>query len=120
MRFVFHEILKLFVGMSLCIATETRSNGGKHVFLCLFFGPFATFDFVMRPIHFLARFVTVPGKSASTACHNIVFSGDILGAIGITAEVGMAHCSIFLYGIFARQISCFLDDAPVFKQLFEA
>jgi hypothetical protein len=44
-----------------------------------------------------------------------------IGARGIAAEVGMAHGVVsFLYASFDRQISCFLNKAVVFKQLFEA
>jgi len=95
MRFMLHELLKVIKGIFVDIIALRVRNDVEEFFFKMSTCDITTLRFVIMPVSLLTRFATVPGSFTAAAFHGI----DVLTvrAVGITAEVGMAHVVMIHY-----------------------
>jgi len=86
---MFHEPLKVLERIGIGVTVLSFRNDVKEFFFEMDTCHVATFELMIGPVGFLAGFATVPGSFTAAAFHGM----DVLAvrAIGITAEVDVAH-----------------------------
>ena len=89
MRMMFHESLEVLKGIGFDIKSETGSDNMEELFFKVSTCDDTAFLSMIWPIQSLTGFATVPGSFTTSAFQSM----DVLAvwAVGITAEVGMAH-----------------------------